>query len=89
MDTAKEVDYPYSEISLATSGGDKEVPSIGNLGGGSDHIGFYMHVGVPSMSGGVEALQCTTQIMIHFVITSDLLIPNFKWAQRLKNSRGL
>lgn len=23
-------------------------PSIGNLGGGSDHVGFYMHLGVPS-----------------------------------------
>ncbi|SDL54753.1 M28 family peptidase [Siphonobacter aquaeclarae] len=28
-------------------------PSIGNLGGGSDHIGPYMHVGVPSLSAGV------------------------------------
>lgn len=23
-------------------------PSIGNLGGGSDHVGFYMHAGIPS-----------------------------------------
>ena len=23
-------------------------PSVGNLGGGSDHVGFYMHAGVPS-----------------------------------------
>ena len=53
LDTAKEVDYPYSEMSLYDNWrGDKEVPSIGNLGGGSDHIGFYMHVGIPSMSGG-------------------------------------
>lgn len=28
-------------------------PTIGNLGGGSDHIGPYMHVGVPSLSAGV------------------------------------
>jgi N-acetylated-alpha-linked acidic dipeptidase len=27
-------------------------PGIGNLGGGSDHIAFYMHVGIPSLSGG-------------------------------------
>lgn len=27
-------------------------PPIGNLGGGSDHIAFYMHVGIPSWSGG-------------------------------------
>ena len=25
-----------------------EEPSIGNLGGGSDHVGFYMHAGIPS-----------------------------------------
>ena len=30
---------------------DKE-PTIGNLGGGSDHIAFYMHVGIPSLSAG-------------------------------------
>ena len=23
-------------------------PSMGNLGGGSDHVGFYMHLGIPS-----------------------------------------
>ena len=27
-------------------------PPIGNLGGGSDHIAFYTHVGIPSLSGG-------------------------------------
>lgn len=32
-------------------------PAVGNLGGGSDHVGFYMHAGIPSagisMSGSV------------------------------------
>ena len=51
--SAKQVEYPYSDLSLYDQWrGAKEAPSIGNLGGGSDHIGFYMHVGVPSMSGG-------------------------------------
>jgi N-acetylated-alpha-linked acidic dipeptidase len=27
-------------------------PPLGNLGGGSDHIGFYMHVGIPSGGAG-------------------------------------
>lgn len=27
---------------------DPEEPPIGNLGGGSDHVGFYTHIGVPS-----------------------------------------
>lgn len=29
-------------------------PTIGNLGGGSDHIGPYMHVGMPALSAGME-----------------------------------
>ncbi|MCP4835828.1 MAG: M28 family peptidase [Phycisphaera sp.] len=30
--------------------GEKKIPSVGDLGGGSDHIGFLCHVGVPSIS---------------------------------------
>jgi len=26
----------------------EDEPGIGNLGGGSDHVGFYMHLGIPS-----------------------------------------
>ena len=28
----------------------RPVPSLGNLGGGSDHVGFYCHLGIPSCS---------------------------------------
>jgi N-acetylated-alpha-linked acidic dipeptidase len=28
--------------------GDRDEPDFGNLGGGSDHIGFYCHLGIPS-----------------------------------------
>lgn len=30
-------------------------PSIGNLGGGSDHVGFYMHLGVPSAGVAISS----------------------------------
>ncbi len=30
--------------------GDRKIPPFGNLGGGSDHVGFYCHLGVPSVS---------------------------------------
>lgn len=30
--------------------GDGDEPRFGNLGGGSDHVGFYCHVGVPSVN---------------------------------------
>lgn len=29
-------------------------PRIGNLGGGSDHLGFYAHLGIPSMGAGMR-----------------------------------
>ncbi|MBT6150334.1 MAG: M28 family peptidase, partial [Gemmatimonadetes bacterium] len=32
---------------------EKEEPPIGNLGGGSDHVGFYTHLGIPSAWPGM------------------------------------
>ena len=54
VEASKEVDYPYTEQSLFDfwNKTNAEEPPIGNLGGGSDHIAFYMHAGVPSLSGG-------------------------------------
>ncbi|MGY6742477.1 MAG: M28 family peptidase [Cecembia sp.] len=53
IDAAKEVMYPDSDKTVyETWAGQSEEPNIGNLGGGSDHIAFYMHVGVPSINGG-------------------------------------
>ena len=54
IEASKKVQYPYTNQSLFEfwKGENQDEPQIGNLGGGSDHIGFYMHVGVPSLSGG-------------------------------------
>jgi N-acetylated-alpha-linked acidic dipeptidase len=53
MESAKEVMYPDSTKTVyEVWAGKQNEPSIGNLGGGSDHIAFYMHVGVPSINGG-------------------------------------
>jgi len=53
MESAKQVTYPDSAKTVyEVWAGNREQPSIGNLGGGSDHIAFYMHVGVPSINGG-------------------------------------
>ena len=54
VEASKEVPYPYTEQSLFDfwNKTNAEEPPIGNLGGGSDHIAFYMHAGVPSLSGG-------------------------------------
>ncbi len=53
IDASKEVVYPDSSKTVfEVWAGKNPEPGIGNLGGGSDHIAFYMHVGIPSLSGG-------------------------------------
>ena len=55
MDATQSVPYPDSTKTVYAhwlgKRGLKE-PSIGNLGGGSDHIAFYTHIGIPSWGGG-------------------------------------
>lgn len=49
----KEVTLPDSDETIFKNwAGTNEEPIMGNLGGGSDHIAFYMHLGIPSLSGG-------------------------------------
>lgn len=55
IEATKAVPYPDSSKTLYEhwlgKRGAKE-PPLGNLGGGSDHIAFYTHVGIPSWGGG-------------------------------------
>lgn len=57
LNAAKAVSYPgaeadtttvYDHLAARTDPGDR----LGDLGGGSDHVGFYTYAGVPSASGG-------------------------------------
>jgi N-acetylated-alpha-linked acidic dipeptidase len=59
LDAISSVAYPGEERSIyewwAARSDSDEGPTMGNLGGGSDHVAFYTHVGVPSAglsSGG-------------------------------------
>lgn len=45
---ARKDDQPMYEAWL----GDRSEPNFGNLGGGSDHVGFYCHLCIPSCSLG-------------------------------------
>ncbi len=53
IEATKAVTYPGTgerlyDWWLARAPDDAEEPGLGNLGGGSDHVGFYTHAGVPS-----------------------------------------
>lgn len=51
IQAAKTVKHPDTEGSiydLWAENSSNGSPSIGNLGGGSDHVGLYMHAGIPS-----------------------------------------
>ncbi|MBW8244218.1 M28 family peptidase [Muricauda oceani] len=87
---AKQVEYPYSDKTLYGHwSGENEQPSIGNLGGGSDHIGFYMHVGVPSLSGGAggPTLYHTNYDDFHFY--EKFVDPEFQMGGTIEQWVGL
>lgn len=49
----KKVNYPKENITVYEHWiGEADSPKIGNLGGGSDHVGFYAHLGIPSLNAG-------------------------------------
>ncbi len=79
IDASKEVSYPDSAKSVfEVWAGSKPEPGIGNLGGGSDHIAFYMHVGVPSLSGGTGGPSAYHSNYDNFNYYSKFVDPTFK-----------
>ncbi|MCB0628268.1 MAG: M28 family peptidase [Saprospiraceae bacterium] len=59
IDATKVVPYADQDISVydhwVSRLDDKSKgPRIGNLGGGSDHLGFYAHLGIPSLGAGMH-----------------------------------
>lgn len=58
IEATRVVPYPKSEKTVYDHWTEKvankaEGPAIGNLGGGSDHLGFYAHLGIPALSAGM------------------------------------
>lgn len=79
IDASKEVSYPDSAKTVfEVWAGSKPEPGIGNLGGGSDHIAFYMHVGVPSLSGGTGGPTAYHSNYDNFNYYSKFVDPTFK-----------
>ena len=55
LDAIRDVPYPGTDGSIYDWWADRAedgMPTMGNLGGGSDHVAFYTHAGVPSASLG-------------------------------------
>lgn len=51
LDAVRDVAYPGTEQSVYewwAEQAEDGVPAMGNLGGGSDHVAFYTHAGIPS-----------------------------------------
>lgn len=59
VEATKVVPYTDQEISvydhwISRQTDKSKGPRIGNLGGGSDHLGFYAHLGIPSLGAGMR-----------------------------------
>ncbi len=89
MDASREIAFPDSSKTLyEVWAKGKEEPSMGNLGGGSDHIGFYMHAGIPSLSAGLwnPTLYHTNYDNMHFY--SKFSDPTFKMGGMMEQFTG-
>ncbi len=91
IETSKKVDYPYSDQSLFEfwKNANQIEPNIGNLGGGSDHIAFYMHVGVPSLSAGASGPNLYHSNYDSFHFYQKFVDPDFQMGPMVEHMAGL
>lgn len=91
MEAGKEVPYPDSEKTVfeVWKGEEKEEPEIGNLGGGSDHIAFYMHVGVPSLTAGTGGPSLYHSNYDTFTYYERFVDPSFKFGPAVEQLVGI
>jgi len=93
IETSKEIPFPDSSKTLfeVWNGRSKDTaePSIGSLGGGSDHVAFYMHAGVQSMNigSGGGYLYHTNYDNLHFY--EKFCDPTFKMGGMMTQMAGL
>ena len=91
IEISKKVNYPYTDQSLYDFwNNENEIePRIGNLGGGSDHIAFYMHVGIPSLSGGASGPNLYHSNYDSFNFYEKFVDPEFKMGPTIEHFTGL
>ncbi len=93
LDVTREVEYPGEGRSVyewwADRADDGE-PALGNLGGGSDHVGFYTHAGIPSAglsTGGSNGIYHSNYDNFHFF--SAFADPEWVYGPMLARVDGL
>ena len=91
IEASKKVKYPYTDQSLFDFWRKEATaePRIGNLGGGSDHIAFYMHVGVPSLSGGAGGPNLYHSNYDSYQFYEQFVDPEFKMGPMVEHMAGL
>ena len=91
VEASKDVKYPYTDQTLYEfwNRNNQDEPPIGNLGGGSDHIAFYMHVGVPSMSGGAGGPNVYHSNYDTFRFYERFVDPEFQMGAMVEHIAGL
>jgi len=91
IDASKKINHPYKNKSLydVWNKTNASEPPIGNLGGGSDHIAFYMHAGVPSISGGTGGANLYHSNYDSFEFYKRFVDPEFKMGAMIEQWSGL
>ena len=89
-EATKAVDYPYTDQTVYEYwAGEEKEPKIGNLGGGSDHIAFYMYAGVPSISSGASGPTLYHTNYDDFFFYENFVDPEFKMGPTVEKIIGL
>ncbi len=83
VDATKAVPYTDQDITvyehwLSQLTDQSKGPRIGNLGGGSDHLGFYAHLGIPSLGAGMRSPSLYHSAYDNFHWFKTFADPNFQ-----------
>jgi len=90
IDASRGVIHPDSSKLLHDVWRGKEVePKIGNLGGGSDHLPFLSHLGIPSISAGTSGTSIYHSIFDNFHFYQKFADSTFKMGPMVERVFGL
>jgi N-acetylated-alpha-linked acidic dipeptidase len=90
MEAANEVTYPDSAKTVFDMWkGKKAEPEIGNLGGGSDHLGFYTHIGIPSWGAGTGGVSIYHSSFDNYAYYTKFTDSTFKMGPMVEQIFGM